>query len=53
MLIKEMAADNHRWGAERIRGELLNVGVHVAKRTVQRSMHQARPPPPLGTPLAS
>jgi hypothetical protein len=35
-------------GAERIRGELLKVGVKVAKRTVQRSMRQARPPGPKG-----
>jgi putative transposase len=29
-LIKEMARDNRLWGAERIRGELLKVGIHVA-----------------------
>ncbi len=46
--IKEMAASNRLWGAERIRGELLKVGVKVAKRTVQRSMRQARPPRPHG-----
>ncbi|CAA9363204.1 MAG: Mobile element protein, partial [uncultured Chloroflexia bacterium] len=43
-LIKQMAADNRLWGAERIRGELLKVGIKVAKRTVQRYMRQARPP---------
>ncbi len=42
-LIKEMAANNRLWGAERIRGELLKIGIKVAKRTVQRSMRQARP----------
>ncbi len=30
-LIKEMAAPNRLWGAERIRGELLKVGIKVAK----------------------
>ena len=33
-----MAAENRLWGAERVRGELLKVGVRVAKRTVQRYM---------------
>ena len=47
-LIKEMAANNRLWGAERIRGELLKVGIKVAKRTVQRYMHQARPRRPHG-----
>jgi len=28
-LIKQMARDNRLWGAERIRGELLKVGIHV------------------------
>ena len=40
-LIREMATDNYLWGAERIRGELLKVGIKVAKRTVQRYMCQA------------
>jgi transposase InsO family protein len=35
-LIKEMAAENRLWGAERIRGELLKLGVKISKRTVQR-----------------
>ena len=47
-LIKEMAVDNRLWGAERIRGELLKIGIKVAKRTVQRYMRQARPPRPHG-----
>lgn len=34
-LIKRMAAENRLWGAERIRGELLKLGVKVSKRTVQ------------------
>ena len=34
-LIKEMAAKNPLWGAERIRGELLKLNIKVAKRTIQ------------------
>ncbi len=43
-LIREMAAANRFWGAERIRGELRKLGIHVAKTTVQRHMRSARPP---------
>jgi transposase InsO family protein len=43
-LIREMAAANRLWGAERIRGELLKLGIRVAKTTVQRHMRDARPP---------
>ena len=46
-LIKDMAARNRTWGAEWIRGELLEVGVRVSKRTIQNYMRQLRPP---GTP---
>ncbi len=42
-LIREMAAANRRWGAERIRGELLQLDVRVAKWTVQQYMRAARP----------
>ena len=38
-----MAARNPRWGAERIRGELLKVGIRVCKRTVQRYLRRSRP----------
>jgi len=43
-LIKEMARDNLLWGAERIRGELLKLGIHVCKRTSQKYMRHARSP---------
>ena len=33
-LIKQMARENRLWGAERIRGELLKLGVKVSKRTI-------------------
>jgi hypothetical protein len=35
-LIKNMAKGNRTWGAERIRGELLKLGIQVAKSTIQR-----------------
>jgi hypothetical protein len=47
-LIKGIAADNRPWGAERIRGELLKLGVTVAKRTVRRYMRRGRSPRPGG-----
>jgi hypothetical protein len=43
-LIKEMARDNRLWGAERIRGELLKLGIYVCKRTIQKYMRHARSP---------
>jgi putative transposase len=42
-LIRGMAADNRLWGVERIRGELLKLGIRVSKRTVQKYMRHARP----------
>jgi putative transposase len=41
-LIKTMARDNRLWGAERIRGELLKLGIRVSKRTIQMYMRQER-----------
>jgi len=45
-LIKRMAEENRLWGAERIRGELLKLGIRVGKRTVQRHMRSERLPQP-------
>jgi putative transposase len=42
-LIREIAANNRMWGAERIRGELLKLGIRVSKRTIQKYMKQVRP----------
>ncbi len=42
-LIREMMARNPSWGAERLRGELLKLGIRVAKRTVQRYMKKRVP----------
>src|SRR5881392_3591117 len=47
-LIKEMARDNRLWGAERIRGELLKLGIRVCKRTIQKYMRQVRTARPRG-----
>jgi hypothetical protein len=37
-LIEKMAKENQLWGAERIRGELLKLGIEVSKRTIQKYM---------------
>jgi putative transposase len=42
-MIKQMAAENQIWGAERIRGELLKLGIKVSKRTIQKFMEMPRP----------
>jgi len=41
-LIKQMASENRVWGAERIRGEFLKLGVKVSKRTVHKYMPKER-----------
>jgi len=38
-----MAARNPRWGAERLRGELLKLAIRVSKRTVQRYLKKRVP----------
>src|SRR5437764_3742857 len=47
-LIKEMASNNRLWGAERIRGELLKLDIHVCKRTIQKYMRSVRLASPRG-----
>ncbi len=47
-LIREMAAKNRLWGAERIRGELLKLGIHVCKRTIEKYMRPVRTLQPRG-----
>jgi putative transposase len=47
-LIRQMAKDNRLWGAERIRGELLKLGMHVCKRTIQKYMRHVRTHQPRG-----
>jgi putative transposase len=41
-LIRRLAAENHLWGAPRIHGELLKLGIAVSERTVSRYL-QGRP----------
>ena len=48
VLIKEMALQNRLWGAERIRGEFLKLGIHISKRTIQKYMRHARTPRRVG-----
>ena len=43
-----MARDNRLWGAERIRGELLKLGIRVCKRTIQKYMRQVSTTGPRG-----
>jgi len=52
-LIKEMAALNRLWGAERIRGELLKLDIRVCKRTIQKYMRHVRITRPRGQNWAS
>jgi putative transposase len=44
-LVAQMAAANPLWGAPRIHGELLKLGIDVAERTVSRLMPKRRPSP--------
>src|SRR6266487_253479 len=37
-LIQKIAKENHLWGTERIRGELLKLGIEVSKRSIQKYM---------------
>jgi putative transposase len=41
-LVKSMAAANPLWGAPRIHGELLKLGIYVAERTVSRLLPKRR-----------
>src|SRR5207247_11461426 len=44
-LVRRMAAANPLWGAPRIHGELLKLGIDVAERTVSRLLAKRRSPP--------
>lgn len=41
-LIQQMAKDNLLWGAERIHGELLKLGIKVAPTTIQKYIRRVR-----------
>jgi putative transposase len=47
-LVRRMAAANPLWGAPRIHGELMKLGVEVAERTVSRLLPKRRTPPSQG-----
>jgi len=44
-LVRRMAGANPLWGAPRIHGELLKLGIDVAERTVSRLLPKRRSPP--------
>jgi hypothetical protein len=44
-LIRRMSSENPLWGAPRIHGELLMLGIEVAQSTVARYMERPRRPP--------
>jgi len=44
-LVRQMAAANPLWGAPRIHGELLKLGIEVSERTVSRLMPKRSRPP--------
>src|SRR5260221_13894564 len=47
-LIRDMSIANPLWGAPRIHGELLMLGIDVGQTTVARYMARRRRPPPQG-----
>jgi putative transposase len=44
-LVSQMAAANALWGAPRIHGELLKLGLEVSERTISRLLRRPRRPP--------
>jgi hypothetical protein len=47
-LIREMSRENPLWGAPRIHGELLKLGIEVSQATVSKYMIRPRKPPSQG-----
>ena len=45
LLIRTMAQANPRWGAPRIHGELLKLGITISQATVAKYIGRRRPPP--------
>jgi len=45
MLIRKMAAANPTWGAPRIHGELLKLGINIGQTTVSKYLPRGRRPP--------
>jgi transposase InsO family protein len=48
-LVRRMANANPLWGAPRIHGELLKLGIEISERTVSNLMHRRKPKPPSQT----
>ena len=44
-LIRMMSRNNPRWGAPRIHGELLKLGIEITEPTVAKYMVRSRKPP--------
>src|SRR5215471_4902899 len=44
-LIRKMCRENPGWGAPRIHGELLKLGIHIGESSVSKSMVRRRKPP--------
>jgi putative transposase len=44
-LIRKVAASNPLWGAPRVHGELLKLGIEISERTVSRWMPKEKKPP--------
>ena len=47
-MIRRMSVENPLWGAPRIHGELLNLGLEVAQSSVAKYMVKRRGPPSQG-----
>ena len=47
-LIRKMATDNVLWGAERIHGELIKLGITLSKRTIQKYLPKEKRLPSSG-----
>ena len=43
-LIKRITLENRTWGAKRIRGKLLKLGIEMAKSTIQKYIKEVREP---------
>jgi putative transposase len=46
-LLRQMVLENKLWGAERIRGELLKLGISLNKRTIQKYINRVKKFPSL------
>jgi hypothetical protein len=47
-LVRQMSRENPLWGAPRVHGELLKLGIEIAQSTVAKYMERRRGPPSQG-----